>query len=545
VTAFIAGARFVAVIGRVPGPIAWLGGSTWQCPVLRRSRAKNLRNWRSARLALDVEAETSAPPRMEEFAQDDSDVYLARLEEFAARGEVDAMEDLLYDMVDEGEMPGVAHYNVLIRGCAPVKNFDKAERWLFRMKALAVEPDIHTFNALIGIVATNGDLEGAERWLKQIQDAGLQPSLETFRLLLNAARVGRQTMAMEAWIERMMEGGITPDVACINEVIGAFAEAKRMRKVEEWLAIMQQTLRITPDVESYNLAIGGYAETGDLSQAERLMQEMLDAGLQPDARSYTLLTGDGSYGRDLAVVKTWSERLKTSGVDVDASSYRAVIGAWAAAGHADEAEDWFARMVKEGKATTEALALIVDTLVLSGGAEGFETAQAWVDEVRTAGVEPTPAVYAALASADVFRGDFEQVEARLQQMEAEGVEMDADSLAALLLSYANAEPPQSQLAEQVFKQQMLRGRIRASRQLMEALRAAVGGSRCLSLRRELKLFTSPQGEAAAPGPGPRRGLNTAVDELYGKDGKPLSYARKQWAHLRPTSALPEKPFQWE
>merc|ERR1712060_723498 len=75
----------------------------------------------------------------------------------------------------------------------------------------------------------------------------------------------------------------------------------------------------------------------------------------------------------------------------------------------------------------------------------------------------------------------------MQQMEAEGLEMDEESLAALLLSYANAEPQQNQLAEQVFKQQMFRGKTQATRKVLQSLRAAVGGARCLELRREMKL----------------------------------------------------------
>ncbi|CAE7737266.1 unnamed protein product, partial [Symbiodinium sp. CCMP2456] len=62
--------------------------------------------------------------------------------------------------------------------------------------------------------------------------------------------------------------------------------------------------------------------------------------------------------------------------------------------------------------------------------------------------ELSPGVYAARASADVFLGDYEQVEARMQQMEADGLEIDEDALTMLLLAYAYAEPRQTLLAEQ-------------------------------------------------------------------------------------------------
>eukprot|EP00435_Cladocopium_sp_Y103_P006302 s1846_g2.t1 len=101
--------------------------------------------------------------------------------------------------------------------------------------------------------------------------------------------------------------------------------------------------------------------------------------------------------------------------------------------------------------------------------------------------ELTAKVYAARASADVISGDFEQVEARMQQMEAVGLEIDEDALTVLLLAYGYAKPQQTLLAEQMFKQQMLRGKVRATREVLEALRLAVGGARCLQLRRELQI----------------------------------------------------------
>ncbi|CAK9034018.1 unnamed protein product [Durusdinium trenchii] len=94
-----------------------------------------------------------------------------------------------------------------------------------------------------------------------------------------------------------------------------------------------------------------------------------------------------------------------------------------------------------------------------------------------------------------MRGDFEQVEARMQRMERDGLEIDEDALTVLLLAYGYAKPQQTLLAEQMFKQQMLRGKVKATREVLEALRLAVGGARCLQLRRELQIGTtkkSPQ-----------------------------------------------------
>jgi len=304
------------------------------------------------------------------------------------------------------------------------------------------------------------------------------------------------------------------------------------------MAIAEQNLGVALSIETYNIAVGGYVSRGDVDRAESLVQRLIDSGLQPNVNTYRLLIGDGTFHRDLTVVARWAKELAASGAEVDEDTFESVIGAWSAVGDAERAEAWFSKMVDADLQTPTALAIVVDALVLSGGAEGMEAAQEWVDQFIASGMALTPAVYAALSSVDVFNGDFEQVEARMQQMEADGIDMDEDSLTTLLLAYANAEPQQGQLAEQMFKSQMLGGKMKASRKVFEALRAAVGGGRCLALRRELKLakdFTQKEDRAK---------------QWSDNAGRPLKARRlggRPWASLAGSVLTAEKPKQlsWE
>lgn len=430
------------------------------------------------------------------------DEHLARLEEMAEQGlSVDA-EDYLYDMIDSGAQPTVEHYNAVIDSCALGKDVEKADRWLFRMQALEVTPNMDTYNALIHVAGESSNGHMVQEWFQRAQEEGLDANLRTYQVILDARRQAGDVTKVESWFEHMMLADVQPDIECCNSVIGTFAAAGKMKKVEEWLGITEHRLQIPLNVESYNHAIAGYVSTQDISAAERTMEWMADKGVEPNAQSFTLLIGDGTSYRELSTIERWSEKLLEAGVELAPETYEAVVGAFSAAGGAQMAEQWYSRMVEEGKQTAEALARVVEVLVLSRDAGGMDNAQDWVAQFRGAGLPLTPAVYAAMASKDVLRGDFEQVEARLQQMDADGLEMDERSLTALLLSYGNAEPQQSGLAEQMFKQQMLQGRLEASREILEALRNAVGGARCLALRRELQL-AAPLKQATSPGRGKR------------------------------------------
>jgi len=465
--------------------------------------------------------------------QQTEDEGLQKLQDLASLGLSEEAEDAMYDLIDKGLEPTVAHYNALISACAAKKDIERADRWRFRMQALEVMPDMETYNALMYVTAKSASPEETQKWFEEAETAGHTPNIESFRNVFHSFRQAGETAEVERWIERMMETGLQLDIGCCNEVIGAFADTKMMQKAEEWMAIAEGSLGLKLNTETYNIAIGGHVSMGNMERAESVVQRLVDDGLQPNVQTYTSLIGDGTYHRDLLVVDRWSKDLEAAGLELDATAFESVIGAWSAVNNAERAEAWFSKMVEAGLQTSTALATVVDALVLSGGAESAEAAQEWIDQCIAAGMKLTPAVYAALSSVDVFSGDFEQVEARMQQMEADGIDMDEDSLTTLLLAYANAEPQQSQLAEQMFKAQMLGGKMRASRQVLEALRAAVGGGRCLALRRELKLaedFTKEQERTKMLNPG--------------EWTPPTRIGSKPWAALAEALKKP-KQLSWE
>jgi len=473
----------------------------------------------------DVDSEGDADEGDDE-EQEVSNPFLEKILEFARLGDVEAAEDTLYELIDTGAAPKRQHFNAVIEACAGSKDLERAERWRFRMEALGVMADISTINSLLTVSLGALDVSSAESWFREAEEAGMVPILETFRIVLQTLGKTGSTELAEVWLEKLMDSGLQPDTGCCNAIVEAFAKKENMKKVEEWIIISERRLGVKLDVETYNTAIAGYTALGNTENAERIFQQMKDRGVKPTVQSYAFLIGDGKTRFSNAVaVARWTEELRGTGMPLDAATYTAIVGAWVSVGDVPQAESWFSEMVDQGEPTSEALALVVDALVLSQSMEGLETAEEWVEQARQLGTQMTPAVYAALTSADVFSGDFEQVEARMQQMEADGLEMNEDSLVALLLAYGNAEPQQTQLAEQVFKQQMLRGKVAATRDVLEALRSAVGGARCLQLRRDLQINTSPDTDSPS-----RRARKKRKS--------------RQWAQFA-THQVKEKTIAWE
>mmetsp|Transcript_41401 Transcript_41401/g.96708 ORF Transcript_41401/g.96708 Transcript_41401/m.96708 type:complete len:537 (+) Transcript_41401:37-1647(+) len=478
-----------------------------------------------------------------------ADAQVSVLRALAAEGRADDAEDALYEIIDAGIKPRAAHFAAIISSCAPGKDTERAERWLFRMRALEVGADPSVYHALMRVAAEAGNSAAAEQWMNEAWEEGFQPDRQSFEHLLRSLRTAGDTVNVEMWFERLMEMQVPPDIAMVNEVIGIFADQDRMDKAAEWMEIARNALGLAPDVETYKLVITAHARSGHFEEAEMLFEQMLSQGIRPPASAYALLTGDGRSSRSLQAVEKWCSRLQEAEVEIDGKTYTDLIGAWAKLQKPSKAQEWFSKMLEEGKATAEALALLVDALVLSDvqgnvknrwgkrKSKGKETAEEWIARFRDTGKELSPGVYAARASADVFLGDYEQVEARMQQMEVDGLEIDEDALTMLLLAYAYAEPRQTLLAEQMFKQQMLRGKVRATREVLEALRTAVGGARCLELRRELKIGTTRS---------PGTAIEYEAKSVAGKNRNPRHRSGRSriWKRFLP-AAPPVQRLKWE
>eukprot|EP00439_Symbiodinium_sp_Y106_P086416 s80_g33.t1 len=115
------------------------------------------------------------------------------------------MGDALYEIIDAGIKPRAAHFAAIISSCAPGKDTERAERWLFRMRALEVGADPSVYHALMRVAAEAGNSAAAEQWMNEAWEEGFQPDRQSFEHLLRSLRTAGDTVNVEMWFERLME----------------------------------------------------------------------------------------------------------------------------------------------------------------------------------------------------------------------------------------------------------------------------------------------------------------------------------------------------
>ncbi|CAK0884406.1 unnamed protein product, partial [Prorocentrum cordatum] len=145
----------------------------------------------------------------------------------------------------------------------------RAEQWL---SALIGEdlfsPDVVSYNTVIHAYARTGNVDRAEFWLQQMVKANLVPNEDHH---------------------------LKPNDICYNAVIKACVNCRSFQRAEVWMLRMRREgFALTP--MTYNLFIHGCAQAGDLTLADKYLNEMIKEGCEGGLE---LIRPRDCQGRDL------------------------------------------------------------------------------------------------------------------------------------------------------------------------------------------------------------------------------------------------------
>ncbi|CAK0884405.1 unnamed protein product, partial [Prorocentrum cordatum] len=173
----------------------------------------------------------------------------------------------------------------------------RAEQWL---SALIGEdlfsPDVVSYNTVIHAYARTGNVDRAEFWLQQMVKANLVPNEVTMGSLINACAEAGKLNRAERILEAMTEDHhLKPNDICYNAVIKACVNCRSFQRAEVWMLRMRREgFALTP--MTYNLFIHGCAQAGDLTLADKYLNEMIKEGCEGGLE---LIRPRDCQGRDL------------------------------------------------------------------------------------------------------------------------------------------------------------------------------------------------------------------------------------------------------
>ncbi|MCJ1449193.1 MAG: hypothetical protein MMC23_009712 [Stictis urceolatum] len=255
-----------------------------------------------------------------------------------------------------GELPQLAHYNVILTAHTHVQDIDGANKWLREMQSRGIQPDLHTYFPLLKHHARRGDIIAVERLVEDIQKQGLPAHVSIIESLIQAHIENEDLDEAQELLFESEDMELEGDrVYMWNLVMTAFAMRRSLEDLDNLrrkmrdanIAVNEMTLaarlqalcirsnpfnafRIVRDAKTntdlrpgafhYSIVMGGFARTQQYERVFLVYRWMIKHGIMPDFGARVLLVKSaamidqkekrGSVGmRDQAILQRAEEVL--------------------------------------------------------------------------------------------------------------------------------------------------------------------------------------------------------------------------------------------
>lgn len=256
--------------------------------------------------------------KMPEFGCVPDDVtYSAMIDSYGRTGNV-SLALSLYDRArtEKWRIDPVT-FSTLIRIYGKSGNFDGCLNVYEEMKALGVKPNLVLYNTLLDAMGRAKRPWHVKSIYKEMTSNGLSPSFGTYAALLRAYSRTRYAEDALSVYKEMKEKGMALNVILYNTILAMCADVGYTDQAAEIFEDMKSSGTCSPDSWTFSSMITIYSCSGKVSETERMLNEMLDAGFEPNIFVLTsIIQCYGKANRTDDVVRTFN-RLVDLGVTPD------------------------------------------------------------------------------------------------------------------------------------------------------------------------------------------------------------------------------------
>ncbi|KAI3717120.1 hypothetical protein L1987_68500 [Smallanthus sonchifolius] len=231
-----------------------------------------------------------------------------------------------------------------------LERFRHARRPAFRFFSWAGQQpgfkhDSRTYNMMTSILGKTKQFETMISLLDEIGEKGLL-TLETFQICIKSFAAAQQRKKAVGIFELMKKHNFKVGVGSINCLLDNLGRAKLGKEAQ----ILFEKLkgRFTPNIQTYTVLLNGWCKVGNLLEAGKVWNEMIDKGMNPDIVAYnTMLEGLLKVHKRSDAVKLF-EVMKAKGPSPNERSYTIMIRDLCKQKRMKDAVEYYENMLSSG-----------------------------------------------------------------------------------------------------------------------------------------------------------------------------------------------------
>ncbi|KAF5731627.1 putative pentatricopeptide repeat-containing protein [Tripterygium wilfordii] len=208
------------------------------------------------------------------------------------RGRTNMAKSLFDEMLKTyGVTPDTYTFNILIRGFCKNSMVEEGFRFFKEMRKFNCDADVITYNTLVDGMCRAGKVRIAHNLVKGMdkRDVDLSPNVVTYTTLIRGYCMKQEIDAALDVFREMVDRGLKPNEITYNTLVKGLSEVQEIDKLKELLAGKIGGGVFTPDTCTFNTLMDAQCNAGNLNEALKIFEKMLELHVQPDSASYSAL----------------------------------------------------------------------------------------------------------------------------------------------------------------------------------------------------------------------------------------------------------------
>lgn len=197
---------------------------------------------------------------------------------------------IFYEMQEEGCRPDSVTYSTLVDINSKAGFLDVAMEMYREMKLLRLTPDTYGYSVIINFLGKTGDLNAAYKVFREMINRGHAPSSVTYNTLMDMHVKARRYSTVLKIYRDMQNAGIEADIVSYNTVMQVLGRCGRFEEAEAVFVEMQQAGWI-PDAKVYGQLVDMWGKAGNVDKANIWYAKMVNSGVGPNVPACNSLIG--------------------------------------------------------------------------------------------------------------------------------------------------------------------------------------------------------------------------------------------------------------
>ncbi|KAG4948872.1 hypothetical protein JHK86_042111 [Glycine max] len=230
---------------------------------------------------------------------------------YALSNNVDKAVSLYDRAIAEKWCLDAAAFSALIKMYSMAGNYDRCLKIYQEMKVLGVKPNVVTYNTLLGAMLKAEKHRQAKAIYKEMRSNGVSPDFITYACLLEVYTIAHYSEDALGVYKEMKGNGMDMTADLYNKLLAMYADMGYIDRAVEIFYEMNSSGTCQPDSWTFASLIAIYSRSGKVSEAEGMLNEMIQSGFQPTIFVLTSLVHCyGKAKRTDDVVKVFKQLLE-------------------------------------------------------------------------------------------------------------------------------------------------------------------------------------------------------------------------------------------